>query len=298
MILRMYSHAFPKNQRVMMRHDWFCYANLCVLADLLAVHSARVGRLEEPPTKEFLELVEHWLGPETHVPLIEGEDRLERYRPILEQIKWTFLKSQESSFPGFKELSQHCWLQSFVQEIRACSPWIGNRAMLLFVDDFSTPRVSPSMQRVLNRLFLQRSSDFLSKIATEAFSTFLPEDSSGKNLQDGDDYQLVDMGEEALFLPDEERRMFLNEVFSRRLKIDPRVPTESATLEAVLGQMPLSKTEFARRLRKMPSKETRPESRRRHIAAARSIARASGVLRSECLFRSLVRRYTNDDFNS
>ncbi len=251
---------FPKNPTSDDEARLVCYANLCILGDLLAVHSARMGRLGEPPTKEFLELVEHWLGPETYVSLIEGEDRLERYRSILEQIKWTFLKSQEINFPGFRELSQYRWLPRFVQDIQACAPWIGNRAVLLFVDDFSTPRVSPSMQRVLNRLLLQRSSDFLSKIATEAFSTFLPEDSSGKNLQDGDDYQLVDMGEEALFLPDEERRMFLNEVFSRRLKMDPRVPTESATLDAVLGQMSLSKTEFARRLRDVPSEEIRSEA--------------------------------------
>ena len=86
--------------------------------------------------------------------------------------------------------------------------------MLIFIDDFSTPRVSPSMQRVLNRLFLQRSPHFLAKLATEASSSFVSEESSGKSLQDGDDYQLVDMGEEALFLTEEERFAFLGDVFA------------------------------------------------------------------------------------
>jgi hypothetical protein len=95
----------------------------------------------------------------------------------------------------------------------------GGWAVPLFADDFSTPRVPESMQRVLNRLFLQRSPEFLSKVATEAWSTFVPEDSSGKNLQDGDDYQLVDMGEESLFLPDHERLACLRDVFSRRLEL-------------------------------------------------------------------------------
>src|SRR5205814_1522890 len=124
-----------------------------------------------------------------------------------------------------------------------------DRALLLFVDDFSTPRVTVSMQRVLNRLFLQRSADFLSKVATEAWTTFVPEDSSGKTLEDGDDYQLVDMGEESLFLPDGERLAFLTDVFARRLEADARVPSEARTLEGLLGRMNLSKTEFARRLR-------------------------------------------------
>jgi hypothetical protein len=108
------------------------------------------------------------------------------------------------------------------------------------------------MQRVLNRLFLQRSPDFLAKLATEASSTFVAEDSSGKNLQDGDDYQLVDMGEESLFLPDKERLTFLNDVFSRRLEIDKRIPRDNNSLGALLGRMPYSKTEFARRLREVP----------------------------------------------
>ncbi len=108
------------------------------------------------------------------------------------------------------------------------------------------------MQRVLNRLFLQRSAYFLAKLATEASSAFVPEDSSGKNLEDGDDYQLVDMGEESLILPEHERLAFLNEVFSRRLSLDPRIPSGNFSLRALLGQTGLSKIEFARRLRDSP----------------------------------------------
>jgi hypothetical protein len=227
-----------------------CYANLCILGDLLTVQSARAGRLAEPPTDTLLALVQRWLVPETFNILLVGEDRLERYRAILEQIKWSFPDSRaDNPFPGYAELAQHRWLPRFVQQVRETCPWISGRAVLLFVDDFSTPRVSESMQRVLNRLFLQRSPEFLAKVATEAWSTFVPEDSSGKNLQDGDDYQLVDMGEESLFLPDHERLAFLRDVFSRRLESDVRIPAGQGTLGALLGRLNLSKTEFARRLR-------------------------------------------------
>ena len=109
------------------------------------------------------------------------------------------------------------------------------------------------MQRVLNRLFLQRSPHFLAKLATEASITFIAEDSSGKNLEDGDDYQLIDMGEESLFLPESERLSFLNGVFSRRLEFDPRIPRGDFSLHTLLGHMGLSKTEFARRLRASPT---------------------------------------------
>lgn len=241
---------FPEQPTPQDEDRLICYANLCILADLLAVQSARAGRMGERPTDALLELVQRWLVPDAYSTLVEGEDRLERYRAVLEQIKWMFPSALASgAFPGYQELSQHRWLPRFVQQARIFCPWIGERSVLLFIDDFSTPRVSVSMQRILNRLFLQRSPDFLAKLATEAWSTFVAEDSSGKNLQDGDDYQLVDMGEESLFLPDSERLAFLRDVFSRRLSIDLRMPKENASLHALLGRMGVSKTEFARRLR-------------------------------------------------
>jgi len=247
---------FPEKPQPEDEERLTCYANLCVLADLLEVQSARAGRRREGITDAFLSMVQRLLVPENFSYLVDGEDRLERYRAVLEQIKWMFpSKGFNIPFPGYTELSQHRWLSRFVQQARVHCPWIAERAVLLFIDDFSTPRVSPAMQRILNRLFLQRSQHFLAKVATEASSTFIAEDSSGKNLQDGDDYQLVDMGEESLFLPDPERLAFLNEVFSRRLAIDPRVPNDSNSLRALLDFMPLSKTEFARRLRDMPDSQ-------------------------------------------
>lgn len=241
---------FPESPTAEDEKRLTCYANLCILGDLLTVQSARAGRGLDTATSGLLSVVQRWLVPDTFNALIVGEDRLERYRAVLEQIKWTFHRSVGGGlFPGFDELSQHRWLPYFVQQARAHCPWIGDRTVLLFIDDFSTPRVSPSMQRTLNRLLLQRSPEFLTKLATEAATTFVPEDSSRKNLQDGDDYQLVDMGEESLFLPDRERLEFLEQVFTRRLGLDPRVPAEKASLHELLGRLGQSKTEFARRLR-------------------------------------------------
>jgi hypothetical protein len=231
-----------------------CYANVCVLADVLAVQSALMGQSDERPTDALLRHLQGWLAGDGERPLVVGEDRLERYRTTLEQIKWKFPgHGKERLFPGYAEMSQHRWLPHFFQTAQDFCPWLRGRPILLFVDDYSTPRISAPMQRVLNRLFLQRSPYFLSKLATEAAGTFVSEDSSGKNLEDGDDYQLVDLGEESLFLQEAERAAFLNEVFSRRLEADARVPRQDFSLRALLGRLNLSKTEFARRLREPPA---------------------------------------------
>ena len=149
---------------------------------------------------------------------------------------------------------------AFVTQLRAECAWAAKRSVLLFVDDFSTPRVSASMQRVLNRLFLQRSPHFLAKLATESWSTFVPEDASGKALEDGEDYQLIDIGEESLFLADRDRLTFLNEVFSKRLSLDTRLQDSAPDLNRLLGRLDVSKTEFARKLRENPASDASPEA--------------------------------------
>jgi hypothetical protein len=251
---------FPINPEPDDEARLICYANICVLADVLAVQSARMGKSGDRPTDALLLNIQRWLVGDAEAPLVAGEDRLERYRTILEQIKWRFPGGASSGlFPGYAELSQHRWLPHFLRLAQDICPWLEHRPILLFVDDYSTPRISNSMQRVLNRLFLQRSPHFLSKLATEAASTFISEDSSGKHLEDGDDYQLIDLGEESLFLRESERIAFLNDVFSRRLEADARIRRGDFSLSAVLGQLGISKTEFARRLRE-PSSVSSPVS--------------------------------------
>lgn len=251
---------FPNNPSTDDEARLICFANLCVLADLLAVESASAARKGTIPSAPLLELVKRLLVSDANNSLIIGEDRLEKYRSILEQTKWMFPAADAARFPGYHEMSQHRWLPHFARQARNCCSWIDDRAILLFVDDYSMPRVSESIQRVLNRSLLQRSPEILTKMATEAWTTFLPLDSSGKTLQDGDDFQMVDLGEESLFLPDAERLAFLNEVFSRRLSVDKRVPQDCTSLRQLLGHMMLSKTEFARRLRLMPSDQRSSKS--------------------------------------
>ncbi len=243
---------FPHKPDSRMSGRLVCYANLCIFADLLAVQAARFIRYQEPPSDELIRLLQEWFSD---VPgkqrLVVGEDPLERYRSLLERIKWRFPPPSGNAalFPGYEEWCRHNWLPRLISLARGFCSWIGQKPVFVFIDDYTTPRVSGSMQRVLNRVLFARSSEFVSKVSTESATTFLSEDASGKALQDGDDYQLIDLGEEALFMGDDERRWFLDEVFRRRLASDPSVVDDVRTLPGLLGHLGLSKTEFARRLR-------------------------------------------------
>ena len=266
---------FPDAPTADDERDLISFANLCVLSDVLSVLSARSARMEGSTSEVLLNVVGSILLPQDSKELLQGENRLEHLRSKLEEVKWTFSDPDDQSiFSGYDKLAQTRWLPYFCRQLRGSCPWFNDRAVVIFVDDFSTPRVSVSMQKVLNRLFLQRSPHFLAKIATEAWSTFVPGDSSGKALEDGDDYQLIDIGEESLFMTDNDRLAFLNSVFSKRLELDSRLQGLTPNLRALLGKLDVSKTEFARRLREIPDHKSSElpvtgESKRRGRTRAR-----------------------------
>jgi hypothetical protein len=243
--------SFQKGPNQSTDEKLFCYANLSILSDLLAIQSARCASQNESCTEELLNTVGEWLVAErSDQPLIAGENRLEHYRFLLERIKWRFPKERATpQFAGVEEFSQHTWLPRFISIARTFCPWMNTRPVFIFVDDYTTPRISVRMQKVLNRLFFQRSSEFVCKLATESATTFIPIDSSGKMLQDGDDYQLIDMGEESLFMSQPDRLTFLERIFERRLSLDSRLPSKAHTLAGLLGTLGVGKLQFARLLR-------------------------------------------------
>ena len=263
------------------------FAHICILSDVLAVEAVLCRRTVRSPSQSLVDLLERWFGViDPDIPIITGESRLERYRSRLEDLKRRFLtRAQVADFPGYAEFTHHGWLQTFVPDLRRACPWVAMSIVFFFVDDYTTPRVSMPMQRVLNRVFFQRSHDFVFKLATEAATTFVPEDSSGKTLQDGDDYRLVDMGEESLFMSDMERQLFLNEVFQRRLALDSRVGSDYNTLPSLLGKQGLKKTAFARLLREAePASDSSAE---KGAGLLRGAVRRKAVYAGHDVFSSL-----------
>ncbi|HEY0141319.1 MAG TPA: hypothetical protein VGF48_10510 [Thermoanaerobaculia bacterium] len=242
--------TFPDEASTAQAERLTAYANLCIFADFLAVIAARSLRENTHPSAELLLLLQQQMRSAVKIPapIIESENVVDRLRYEVENFKWVFPDGDISN-QFVAGLRRHTWLPRFLAQVRPHCAWLSDKPVVVFVDDYSTPRVSRGMQRVLNRLFFQRSPEFVSKLATEAANTFFPQDSSAKTLQHGDDYQMVDMGEESLFLTEAERATFLNDVFARRLSTDSRVPENFRTLANLLGTAPHSKTDYARRLR-------------------------------------------------
>jgi hypothetical protein len=188
------------------------------------------------------------------------------------------------NFPGREQFERHSFLRELIPELRTRCDWLFDKIVFVFLDDYTTPRVSVQMQRVLNRVIFQRSSEFVFKIATEAATTFVAEDSSGKLLQDGDDYRLIDMGEESLFMSESERQSFLNDIFSKRMARDPRLGDEVRTLPTLLGSLGMSKTAFARLLR---SESSENPAAFQHQSQLRGAAKKKALYCGQDVFTAL-----------
>ena len=102
---------FPESATAKQEQNLICFANLCVLSDVLSVVSARTARNAENVPESFLDFVRSILIFPSSKELVQGEDRLERYRAALEEIKWSFPDADlHSIFPGHAKLSQTRWL--------------------------------------------------------------------------------------------------------------------------------------------------------------------------------------------
>jgi len=262
---------FPSSPTPDEAGELICFANLCVVADFVSVVASRISPDNQTSVSRFCDLLCTLVGQgRAQANALEGENEVDYWRNLIEDYKWSFLKDAAPSFAAYEEMTSHSWLRRFFAKVRPLFSWLEGRHVFLFFDDYSTPRLSSPMQQVLNRILLQRSSHFVAKIATEAATTFVALDTSGKVLQEGDDYKLVDMAEEALFLGEAERDHFLQELFTRRLTLDRRVPKTARDLRSLLGSLGTSRTDFARRLRS-PTASAQATASRRGAARPRAL---------------------------
>lgn len=147
-----------------------------------------------------------------------------------------------------REMAQNDWLKRFVPKLRQIVPWMGDRPLYFFLDDYSLPRVGKILQKILNSVIFQRSDCFFFKISTESPSTLHREDYTNKSLDEPHDFELTDLGSVTIDLPDENREEFLNDVFYRRLAREDKF--QGKTLSEVLGKFDKSWAELARGIRK------------------------------------------------
>lgn len=129
-------------------------------------------------------------------------------------------------------------------------PWLSNRAFYFFIDDYSLPRISKTLQISLADFILDRLPECFYKISTESVTTLWTVDSHGKLLEETREYDMIDLGSYFLHASPGVKKAFLREIVNNRLTKAAQKYAGLADVAAVLGDSPFrSYNHLARSIR-------------------------------------------------
>lgn len=147
------------------------------------------------------------------------------------------------------ELDRLDFLEMLATEIAQHVPAAERRPFYFFLDDYSTPLVTESTQRILNAVVFRRCAKVIFKVATESVESIELEGLHGKVLEQEDDFLLVDTGTETLQRSKGANRETILNILQPRIDRDRRFAERGLTVERILGKTPYRNTDLARQLR-------------------------------------------------
>jgi len=165
-----------------------------------------------------------------------------------EQIKtWLERGKPKPSPKPFLPLDFISNLCSLLQEI---IPWMKERPIYFFLDDYSLPRISKPIQVTLHDFILHRYSKCFFKISTESITTFHPYDSRGKLIEETREYDIIDLGAYFLHSSKEVKKKFLAGVVNTRLINTIGIHRNYQDIAKILGNSGRSFNKLAIEIRK------------------------------------------------
>ena len=138
--------------------------------------------------------------------------------------------------------------------LRSGLPYLDERPFFYFIDDYSTPKITTSLQHNLNRLLMIRHADVFFKISTESPISFERRDVDGKQYVEEREYELLNLGLRYLQHEGSQVQNFLEDLFARRFREVDEFPCQS--LAELLGDNPRNENETARLYRDRKANNT------------------------------------------
>lgn len=126
--------------------------------------------------------------------------------------------------------------------VRACAQLgtqfavLAERPIFFLIDDYSSPKISPELQRNLNRLLMQRNASCFFKLATESPASFINGDVDGKAYVEGREFRRVNLGMDFINANPDEKLRFVDDIFNKRFHYADDFPVK--TLAAMVGEDP------------------------------------------------------------
>jgi len=132
---------------------------------------------------------------------------------------------------------------------------VRERPVYFFIDDYSAPKITKDLQRSLNRVLMQRSALCFFKLSTESPVSFAKSDLDDKIYVENREFTLQNLGSVYLHTEVEQKLVFIDDVFRRRLTNTAGYPVR--TLEDLVGSNnKQNNNELARNIREGKKPQT------------------------------------------
>jgi hypothetical protein len=215
------------------------YFNLAILyeiLDLLEISNNKQGfELDRHVMSELQEFISAYLPSYQTPPL--GTNILRHLMSMAGKEKqilrhW-FEKRDGSQEPIFLPMD---FIRNLCKLLRDCIPWMTNRPIYFFLDDYSLPNISKGIQETFHDfiLFPSEGSEYYFKLSTESVVSFYPYNSKGKLMEEGREYVVVDLGY-FFSLHTGQVENFLLEVINNRLRNSDNIDKKYHDIQEVLG---------------------------------------------------------------
>lgn len=210
--------------------------------------------LDEPDRLESFEWLDGFLaglfGGEYHT-LPKGADVLTHVRAFLEEEKERCRLTDLGKAKGLEAwpLARVDLLDILQVRLESHVPWIGEKPLYLFLDDYTIPIVQREVQRILNPIIFKRRSKLFFKVSTEAANSFEREGLRGKPLELHQDFELIDLATESLHQDKRAKAELLDKIFRPRIDRLPVFTGRNLRLADVLGKTSASNNQLARQMR-------------------------------------------------
>lgn len=150
-----------------------------------------------------------------------------------------------------RPLSDYSFLCDFLSEIHRHHNYGNGKCIFFFLDDYSTPMVNETMQKILNPIIFRRTANVFFKVSTESTESFVSIGINGKILEDGADYKLIDLGSELLKTNSDTSKAtdIIMSIFEKRIRRSSIFSGYDISLEQLLGNNTLSNNQLAQQIR-------------------------------------------------
>lgn len=147
--------------------------------------------------------------------------------------------------------AEYDFLGRFLHQIQQHHRFCDGKSFYLFLDDYSSPMINPTMQRILNPVIFRREQDVFFKVSTESTESFVAVGLNEKVLENGPDYKLIDLGSELFKSNRDKSRVkdIIVSIFDKRITRSNMFSGRTISLEQILGRSAENNTTRAEKIR-------------------------------------------------